>query len=131
MSDRPTLPADGGHNVRESATTPVHRELDGELCGYVIRRGDRGRALTLFEAVLGEHDSRERATEQVRQEGLAVLAERWILRNPRTETEEVVCIVEAHPQEIVVALDFYPTTGTPTLSITVEELRTGAWDLHR
>lgn len=107
------------------------RRDDGELCGHVARCGDRWAALTVFGGVLGEHAGRESAVEQVLSEGLASLADRWTLRNGETGEEQSVCIREASPSEVTLALDFYDMPGTPVVSIGVGDLESGVWSLSR
>ena len=74
------------------AVDEVRRRDDDELCGHIDHRDGRWCALAVFGAVLGRHDSREAATQQLLDEGLASLAERWTLRNGENGEEEVVCI---------------------------------------
>lgn len=108
----------------------IIRPEDGELCGHVAEDGDGWRALTVFGGVLGVHASREVAVDQVRREGLASLAERWTLRSAGGD-EEVVCIQEADPESVTVALGYYSMPGVPTVTITAAELAAGTWRLER
>lgn len=109
----------------------VRRDDDGELCGHVEQRDGRWRALTVFGAVLGEHEERDGAVRQVLDDGLASLADRWTLRHGETGEEEVVCIQEANAAEVTVARDYYAMPGVPTLTIPVEQLHAGEWELRR
>jgi hypothetical protein len=109
----------------------VRRPGDGELCGHVEERDGGWRALTVFGAVLGRHDHREDAVEQVLTEGLASLAERWTLRRADGGDDEVVCIQEANSETVTVALGYYSLPGVPTLTITKEQLASGEWELYR
>ena len=108
----------------------VRRSSDDELCGHVEQRDGRWCALTVFGAELGRHERREAAAEQVVNEGLASLADRWTLR-ARDGEEEVVCIQEANPASVTVARGYYSLPGVPTITITVAELAAGEWSLHR
>ena len=108
----------------------VRRPIDGELCGYVDHRNGTWCALVVFGVVLGRHDDRDAATEQVLTSGLAVLSERWTLRNPTTGSEEVVCIQEVNSDAVTVALGYYSLPGVPTLTVTTDELRQGVWELQ-
>lgn len=110
--------------------TEVRRE-DGELCGHVEVHGDRWRALTVFGARLGEHDTEAAAQEQVLQEGLAALADRWNLVDGRSGDEQVVRIQHASPGEVTLALDYESVPGVPTLTVTAEDLAAGRWRLER
>jgi hypothetical protein len=109
----------------------IRRPDDGELCGHVVAHEDCWHALTVFGALLGEHPARDDAERQVLETGLASLAERWTLRDGTTGDEEIVCIQEANPSSVRLALGYYSMPGVPTLTVTTDELRSGRWDLHR
>jgi len=109
----------------------VRRSSDDELCGFVDERGERWLALTVFGAALGEHSSRQAAVDRVLAEGLASLAERWILRHSADGTERVVCIQEANADAVTVALDFYSLPGVPTLTISAAQFAAGEWEMFR
>jgi hypothetical protein len=109
----------------------IRRADDGELCGHVAPVGGGWRALTVFGAVLGHHDDRDGAEQHVLADGLACLAERWTLRNGETSDEEIVCLQEANPASVTVALGYYSMPGVPTLTITAQQLASGEWELHR
>ena len=106
----------------------VRRSSDGELCGHVEQRDGQWCALTVFGAVLGRHDRREDAVDQVLAQGLAVLAERWRLRRGGGD-EEVVCIQEANAAAVTVALGYYSLPGVPTMTITTDQLASGEWEM--
>ena len=107
------------------------RRDDGELCGDVVADDGRWVARSVFGGVLGEHAFEVDAERQVGEEGLAALSERWSLVDRATGDEEVVCIVEAHPGEVTVALGYYSMPGVPTRTLTAEELAGGRWQLRR
>jgi len=108
------------------------RRDDGELCGYVELHDGRWRSLTAFRATLGDHDSEDDAREDVAARGLRVLADHWTLIDRSTGEEQVVCIQQVSPTEVTLALDYYSMPGVPTLTIRVEDLTTGPWQLeHR
>jgi len=109
----------------------IRRPTDGELCGHVVQRDDRWEALTVFGATIGRHVTRDVAVEQVMNEGLAVLADRWTLRDRRTGDDQVVCVVEANTYDVTVALGYYALPGVPTLRITVDQLASGELELRR
>ncbi len=109
----------------------VRRSEDGELCGHVEARGGRWAALTIFGAVLGEHGNEGDARRHVLDDGLACLADRWMLRSRESGEEQVVCIQEANPQSVTLALGYYALPGVPSLTITVDDLKSGAWELFR
>jgi hypothetical protein len=109
----------------------VRRTEDDELCGHVEEREGRWRALTVFGGILGEHDDRERAVDQVLSEGLASLAERWTLHDPSTGREEIVCIQEVKPSAVTVAVGYYSMPGVPTRTVTASELAAGKVVLRR
>jgi hypothetical protein len=106
------------------------RPSDGELCGYVEQRDGRWHALTVFGAVLGSHDHRSSAADQVLNEGLSSLAERWTLRHGESGDEEVVCIQEVNGGSVTVARGYYSLPGVPTLTITKDQIASGEWELY-
>jgi len=110
----------------------VHRPDDDELCGFVEPHGGQWRALTVFGAVLGAHEHRKDAWDQVLSEGLASLADRWVLRHGESGDEEIVCILEANATELVIARGYYTSLpGVPTLTLTTEQIITGEWVMRR
>lgn len=109
----------------------VRRDVDGELCGFVERRDDCWAAMVVFGVEFGRHDSREQAVDHVRSGGLAALADRWTLHGADGADAQVVCIVEATPHAVTVALDYYSMPGVPTMTITTAELADGTWILQR
>ncbi len=108
----------------------VRRASDGELCGHVDERSGQWYAVTVFGAVLGRHEHRQGAVEQVLTEGLASLAERWRLRQGQSGEEEVVCIQEANAAAVTVARGYYSMPGVPTLTITAAQLASGEWEMY-
>ena len=109
----------------------IRRGEDDELCGYVDADGREWQALTIFGGRLGVHERREDAERQVLDAGLASLAERWTLVDAASEEEQVVCIQEASPAAVTLALDYYSLPGVPTVTLTRGELADGRWQLHR
>lgn len=107
------------------------RRDDGELCGFVMQRGGRWRALTVFSGQLADFDDENAAAGHVLRHGLASLAERWELRGRCEDEWRIVCILEANPYRVRLALDYYSLPGVPTADITVDELRSGEWELRR
>lgn len=107
------------------------RRGDGELCGEVVAEDGRWVARSVFGGLIGDHGTRAEAERQVREDGLAALSERWLLVDRETGDEEVVCIVEAHPGEVTVALGYYSMPGVPTRTLTAGELDRGRWQLCR
>ena len=108
----------------------IHRD-DGELCGYVAASDGSWHALAVFGGVLGAADTGEAAERIVREIGLPALAERWLLRTDESGDEQVVCIQEASPDGVTVALDYYSMPGVPTRRISRDELDTGRCTLRR
>jgi hypothetical protein len=109
----------------------VRRPSDGELCGHVEARDGQWYALTVFGAVLGRHDRRQEATNQVLTDGLPSLAERWTLRHADSGDEEIVCIQEANAAAVTVARGYYSLPGVPTVTITAAQITSGEWELSR
>lgn len=100
----------------------VRRPSDGELCGHVVADGSNWRAVTVFGGLLGRHDAEADAERQVREEGLASLAERWMYRENPSAEWQVVCIQEASPTSVRLALDFYSMPGVPTVTLSRADL---------
>jgi hypothetical protein len=109
----------------------VRRQDDEELCGYVEAHGDDWHAITIFGAPLGVHDSRNDAARQVLDVGLASLAERWMLIDAATGEEQIVCIQEASPSSVTLALGYYSLPGVPSLTVSRGDLTGGRWHLDR
>ncbi|MEN9644669.1 MAG: hypothetical protein RL238_1338 [Actinomycetota bacterium] len=95
----------------------VRRSSDGELCGHVVADDTTWRALTVFGGVLGRHDTASGAEQQVLDEGLASLAERWMYRADPSAEWQVACIQEASPHSVRLALDHYSMPGVPTVTL--------------
>jgi hypothetical protein len=108
---------------------PVRRPDDGELCGHVAFDDGAWHALAVFGEELGRHESRDDAVDHVLADGLASLAERWVLH--RGDDEQIVCILEANDRTVTVALDYYAMPGVPTLTLTVDDLLAGRCRLRR
>jgi hypothetical protein len=109
----------------------VRRPYDDELCGFVDHDDGHWRALTVFGGLLGRHTDRDAAIRQVLDDGLASLADRWVLRRRGSDEDEVVCIVEANPREVTLALDYYSLPGVPTITIRTSQVASGEFDLRR
>lgn len=109
----------------------VRRPDDGELCGHVELRHGQWCALTVFGAELGRHEDPGAAKEQVLLDGLALLTERWTLRDGASGEEEVVCIQEVNTAAVTVARGYYALPGVPTLTITIAQLASGEWEMFR
>lgn len=107
----------------------IHRD-DGELCGFVQHDGAVWRALTVFGAELDVHGSAASAEAVVRAVGLPSLAERWLLTSDDGD-DEIVCLQEASPLGVTVALGYYSMPGVPTRRITRDEIDRGVVHLRR
>ena len=108
----------------------VRRDEDNELCGFVIERGDAWLACTVFGAELERAKTQAEAQDIVLRRGLASLAERWELRARCEDTWQVVCIQEATPRRVRVALGYYSLPDVPTRVISIDELRLGEFELR-
>jgi len=101
---------------------PVHRTDDGELCGHVRALPDgTWESCTVWGGTLAIHGTREHAQQYVLDSGLAALADRWwyCAADRGDESEwEVVCIVEASPERVLLALGCYSMPGVPTVTLT-------------
>ena len=109
---------------------PIHR-ADGELCGFVRCVEGRWEAVAVFGSRLKWTSSRAMAEQIVREIGLASLADRWVLTSRLDGREQVVCVQEASPNGVTVALDYYSMPGVPTLRITREQIDGGEYSLRR
>lgn len=103
--------------------TAIYR-ADGELCGFIRPHADGWEALTVFGAVIERPSTQSEAEAIVRDKALAALAERWLLERPG-HAEQIVCIQEASPDGVTVALDYYSMPGVPTLRIGRNQVDTG------
>jgi hypothetical protein len=108
----------------------VRRASDDELCGFIERRDGSWCSIAIFGVLIDRHESRDLAISHVLGVGLEVLTERWTLRQRDTGDEEVVCILEATPGSVTVALGYYSLPGVPTLTITADQIASGEWDLR-
>ena len=110
----------------------VRRPADGELCGFVVEdeRDGAWRSLAVFGGVIGRHRSRATAERDVLDRGLASLAMRWLLVDVAAGSDDVVCIQEARPGRVTVALAPYSLPGVPTRTLTSEELARGEVELR-
>ncbi len=100
----------------------IRRDEDGELCGFVEQTGDGWMGLSVFGGVLAVLTDRTTATVHVLERGLSSLAEHWWLRDLPDGEWRVVCILEASPTSVRVALDYYSMPGVPTQTIERAEL---------
>lgn len=107
------------------------RRDDGELCGFVAETDGRWRALTVFGGHLGDHATAGAAARQVLEVGLSALSERWTLVDTATGAEDVVCIQEASPGHVTLALGWYSMPGVPTRTLSLAEVVEGRWALRR
>lgn len=107
----------------------IRRSDDDELCGFTTRRPDGWHALTVFGGRLGVYEVHADAERRVRDDGLASLAERWTLVGHEAE-EQIVCIQEASPTAVTLALDYYSMPGVPTLTIARTQLDDGTYELR-
>ena len=97
----------------------VRRVDDGELCGHVRGFAQTWQALTVFGGVLAEFATRSEAETCVLDRGLSSLAEHWLYLNGGEW--QVVCIQEASPQSVRIALDYYSLPGVATATLTRSE----------
>lgn len=100
----------------------IRRPEDDELCGFIESSDDLWHALTVFGGRLQAFDDQESARNHVLANGLPSLAERWWYRESPDCDWQVVCIQEASPESIRLALDYYPGPGVPTITIAPRDL---------
>lgn len=102
------------------------RRDDGELCGFVAQAEDGWAALTVFGSMLATFDDDEAARREVRESALAALSDRWTLIDGVTGAEQIVCIQQASPTEVSVALGYYSLPGVESLTLSGTELNVGS-----
>jgi hypothetical protein len=108
----------------------IHRD-DGELCGYVHAHDGSWHAVSVFGGLLDVAESNESAEQIVREVGLVALAERWLLTTSSEPEEQVVCLQEASPTGVTVAIGYYSLPGVPTLRVTRAQIDNGQMHLRR
>ncbi len=109
----------------------VRRQDDNELCGFVNKVDDGWLAVTVFGAELDRCHDHDRAVKVVLDEGLASLADHWILNGPDVDGDQIVCIQSASPGRVTLALGYYSLPGVPSMTLSLDELRSGLWTLRR
>lgn len=100
----------------------VRRVDDNELCGFVEESAGLWRSLSVFGGHLASFADRDDAVDRVLSVGLASLAERWWFRESPNSDWQVVCIQEASPESVTLALDYYSMPGVPTVTISRHQL---------
>lgn len=93
----------------------IRREDDDELLGFVECADAAGpfRAVTVFGGLLGEHADGAAAERQVREIGLAALAERWWIH---LDGHWQRChLIEASPDRVVAVVATYAWEAAPQL----------------
>ncbi|MGY1688655.1 hypothetical protein [Geodermatophilus sp. SYSU D01105] len=109
--------------TRTEELEPVHREVDGELVGYLstVRRDDARCVVAhaLFGSALRAFPDREEAAAWLRHRGLPVLAERWWYRPPDGSDERPTELVEARLGAVTVRFGYDPQD---TVTLTGAEL---------
>jgi hypothetical protein len=108
----------------------IRRATDGELCGHIREADDGWLALSVFGGLLERYPTREEAARAVLGGGLAALAEHWLLSGPEDVEEQVVCIQDARPGSVTVALGYYSLPGVPTRTLSRADLDAGQWRLR-
>ncbi|MGB8858708.1 MAG: hypothetical protein WCC60_05605 [Ilumatobacteraceae bacterium] len=103
----------------------IRRTEDDELCGHVVEHDGTWRALAVFGGELGRYDTRDEAVQLVLDDGLASLAAHWHYRSEALPDWQIVCIQEASPASVRIALDYYSMPGVPTLTLRREDLDDG------
>lgn len=104
------------------AVIEVRRAEDNELCGFVEESSGGWQSLSVFGGHLASFADMGQAWDHVLSIGLASLAERWWFRENSTSEWQMVCIQEASPESVTLALDYYSMPGVPALTISREQL---------
>lgn len=84
--------------------TPVERDDDGELLGYLEPVGDAVRPVSPFGYPVGEPGDEEDGDERLQSLGLRYLAEPWVLTDGGTKHR--VRFLEAGPARVVLQVFF-------------------------
>lgn len=100
----------------------IRRPEDNELCGFVEESDGSWHSYSVFGGLLASFADQVEAIEQVREMGLASLMERWWFRESPTSEWQVVCIQEASPESVRLALDYYSAPGVPTITVSRDQL---------
>ena len=104
----------------------VRRPEDNELCGFIHEVAGVWHATSVFGGRLASFERASEATDHVLSTGLASLAERWWFREGPDSEWQVVCIQEASPDSVTLALDYYSMPGVPTITLSRHQLTTSA-----
>ena len=100
----------------------IRRSDDNELCGFVEESDGSWYACSIFGGRLASFADRADAVDRVLAVGLASLAERWWFRESPGSEWQVVCIQEASPESVKLALDYYSLPGVPTITVSRHQL---------
>lgn len=100
----------------------VRRHEDGELCGFVAEHDGAWHSMSVFGGHLKSFADRDAAADHVLSVGLSCLAERWWFRDGPDSEWQIVCIQEASPTYVTLALDYYPLPGVPTITVSRDQL---------
>ena len=100
----------------------IRRPEDNELCGFVEKSNGSWHSYSVFGGRLASFADRADAVDQVLTMGLASLAERWWFKESPESEWQVVCILEASPESVTLALDYFSAPGVPTLTISRHQL---------
>ena len=110
------------HYAKVGFMIEIRRPEDDELCGFVEETDGSWHSYSVFGGRLASFANQADAIAEVLTVGLASLAERWWFRDSPGSEWQVVCIQEASPESVRLALDFYSVPGVPTITISRQQL---------
>lgn len=107
------------------ARTPVYRQDDHELLGFVQQHQHEWHACAVFGSIIATFTDETAAHAYLHLHGLAILNQHWHYYEAHTRTWHVVLIQEASPTHVHIILGYYAMPGIPTKIITVTDLQNG------
>ena len=108
----------------------VRSESDDQLCGFVVQRGERWLACTVFGSEFDSAGTEADARAIVAERGLSSLQQPWELRARCEDVWQPVSIRDASARRVHVTLGSRSRADAPSRSISVDELRTGEFELR-
>lgn len=105
--------------------TPVYRQDDHELLGFVQHSQHEWNAYTVFGSYIATFTDENAARAYLQAHGLAILNQHWHYYAAQTHTWHVVLIQEASPTHVHLMLGYYAMPGIPTKIISITDLQNG------
>ena len=109
----------------QTTRTPVYRQDDHELLGFVQHHLHEWHAYTVFGSHIATCSDETAAYAYLLANGLTILNQHWHYYEAQTQTWHVVLIQEASPTHVHLILGYYAMPGLPTKVIPVTDLQNG------